>query len=217
MSSSPTSSPPDLVLVDLREWGILALGLVYITTVILVREFLPEEHDIWLIVTELITRTVAVFFPMIDGHADAYRGLLTDTRVDELRGIYAANRLFALLLVGVAINRVYRTAPQFDWYAWNGLGGKAKWIFWLAVVGCLATPLVLTGLVFGFTDQSFFDFAFGVNLVEHDIYYYLDFLLFLAITWQFVLFFPATAYFTGKAGYGHWFSARLRARRRSAE
>lgn len=211
--SSP--SPPNAVLVDLREWGILALGLVYITAVIIVREFFPEEHDIWLIVTELITRTVAVLFPMIDGHANSYRGLLTDIRVDELRGIYAANRIFALLFVGVAIARVHHTAPQVDLFVWNRLSRHAKWIFWIALIGCCATPLVLTGLVFGFTDQNFFEFTLGINLIELDIYYYLDFLWFLAIVWQFLFFFPAVAYFTGRAGYGHWFSGRLRARKRS--
>lgn len=217
MSKPTPPSSPDAVLVDLREWAVLAFGLAYITAVIVVREFFPEEHDIWLIVTELVTRTVAVFFPMIDGHADAYRGLLTDVRVDELRGIYAANRIFALLLVGMAIARVYQNAAHFDRYVRDILARHAKWLFWVAFFGCCATPLVLTGLIFGFTEQNFFEFALGLTLIESDAYYYLDLLLFLAIVWQFVFFFPAAAYFTGKAGYGHWFSARLRTRKQTPD
>lgn len=186
------------------EMATVGAGMAYVAAVIVAREHFPAAHGVWLVLTQLFTAGMALIFPAIDGHAEAYRNILSDNRIEELRAIYAANRLCALAVVAAAVRRVVRHAAEIEWAVWRRYQFQAKWIFLVALAGLVAAPVALAGLVVGFSDQNFFEFALGFNWVDRDFYYFLDLLWFVLIAWQFLFFFPTVAYFTASVGYGHW-------------
>jgi len=203
MARDTSSETPEVRLIKSGEVILAATALLHITSVIVMREFFPTAHDVWIAVTDLFTRAMALFVAVIDGHSSAYRPVLTGARIEEMRAIYASNRLFALAIIAMTAWRTVRHAEAYRWYVWVTLHLQAKTIFWVSVCVLPAVPIAVFGLFFGYADQNFFEFQLGVDIVAHDAYYYLDFLFFLIIGWQFLYFIPATAYLTGKVAYGN--------------
>lgn len=196
-----------------REKAIAGLGIVFITTIVALREFSPEAHLIALTVLDLLTRTVALLFAVIDGHAEAYRHILPYLELEELRAIYAGNRVIALTVVVLALRRIYVDRADFEWNLWNQLQPQLRTIFWTGMMLTCLIPVAFYGLFFGYAEQNFFEFETGINLVGHDVYYYLDYFLFLVISWQFFFLIPTITYFAGKIVYGYRIASFLRPRK----
>lgn len=196
---APSSSEP--IIIGTPELWIAGLALAHIVLVVALREFDPQAHAVWLAVTELFTRAAAHLFVVIDGHAAAYENYLSDARIAELRSIYAVNRMFALVIVGLALRRAYKQSALFEWQIWNALKNRAKWVFWFGLVLLPAAPIAIYGLFAGFADVNFFEFELGMILVDRDIYYFMDFIMFLIVAWQFLFLVPVVTYFAGKVAY----------------
>lgn len=210
----PASSSSEPIIVGTAELWVAGLALAHIVLVVALRELDLHTHAVWLAVTELFTRAMAHVFVVIDGHATAYENYLSDARIAELRSIYAVNRAFALVIVGLALRRAYKQSALFEWQIWNALKNRAKWVFWFGLVLLPAAPIAIYGLFAGFADINFFEFELGAILVDRDLYYFLDFILFLIVAWQFLFLVPVVTYFAGKVAYAGLVSTKdLRDRR----
>lgn len=210
--ASPDAPEQVQLVAGLEAWTI-GLGIAIITAIIALREFAPETHLIVLTVMDLLTRTVAFLFAVIDGHALAYRDTLPPMQVEELRVIYAVNRVIALTVVGMALWRVYSDRSEFEWRLWNNHQRQLRTIFWTGLMLSCLIPVAFFGLFFGFVDQNFFEFETGINLVDRDVYYYLDYLFFLVISWQFFFLIPTVTFFAGKIAYGYKIASVFRPRK----
>jgi hypothetical protein len=208
---APSSEP---IVIGTAELWTTAAALAHIAAVIFLREFYPQLHAVWLAATELFTRGAAYLFVVIDGHTVAYGNYLSDARIIELRSIYATNRLFALVIVALAIRRSFSHAPAFERQMWNILRLRAKWVFWVGLVLLPAAPVAIYGLFAGFGDVNFFEFELGVILVDRDIYYFLDFACFLIVAWQFLFLIPTATFFAGKVSYANALPVTRRDRRK---
>lgn len=210
MDRRPIASSADPVIVGTREFWIAGVALAHIAVVIVLREYHPTAHDIWIAATEIFTRGAAHVFVVIDSHAESYRNILSDSRIAELRSIYAVNRAFALIIVSLALMRAFTHGSAFEWHVWKALHLRAKWAFLVGLALLPTAPIAVYGLFLGFAEVNFFEFELGINMVDRDIYYFLDFLLFLIVAWQFLYFIPAVTYFTGKVAYANLASLSIR-------